>query len=93
MTRKSRPASDTIQFRLSAPGVRYAVDVRLSDRGDRWLALADVDGRREVGIGATARSALTASLSPLGPSAAAALLADPSLFAVSCTVQGVTAAR
>jgi hypothetical protein len=88
-----RPTAQTIQFRLSAPALRYSADVHLRDYGHRWLAMADIDGRREVGVGATAREALTASLSRLGPREAGALLADPGLFAVSCTVHRLTAVR
>ena len=83
----------TVRFQLTAPGVGCAVDVRLDDRGDRWLAVADYDGRREVALAATARAALTSSLAPLGRDAVIALLANPALFEVSCAVHKLVAAR
>lgn len=88
-----RATPETVKFRLNSPALGYTVDVRLSDRGDRWLAVGHYDGRREIAVGATPRGALTAVLAPLGAKAVTALLADPCLFAVSCTVHELTAAR
>lgn len=52
--------------RLSSPSLDFSVDVRLRDFGGRWLAVADIAGEREMGLGRTARDALVASLSSLG---------------------------
>ena len=59
------------------------VDVSLRDAGGRWIALVETDGRRETGIGSTARLALSAALTPLGDSARGAVFADPALLAPS----------
>ena len=76
----------SLRFRLAAPDPAVSVDVRLSDYGDRWVAVAETTNRREVGLGQSARAALGASLSPLGARAAIALLVDLNLLAVSLEV-------
>ena len=72
-----------VAFRVTASGGVPRVDVSLSDAGDRWIALVETDGRRETGIGSTARLALSAALTPLGGCARGAVLADPALLAPS----------
>jgi hypothetical protein len=67
--------------------LEFHVDVRLTNRGARWVAVAEIAGEREVGIGRTASQALAASLSVLGPHASAALLADPGLMAASAEMR------
>lgn len=79
-----------VQFRLSAPSAPSA-EIRLRLRGARWLAEADLAGQHAIGIGASPRQALTASLAGFGPRTASALLADPALFAVSHAVAGMRA--
>ena len=76
----------SLDVRLSAPTVPYAVDVTLRSFGDRWVGVADAAGTREVGLGTTARQALTASLAPLGDRVRMLLLADPALLAPSVAV-------
>ncbi len=73
-------------FALSAPGLDFSVSVRLRRFDDRWLAVAEIGGEPEVGLGGTARQALEASLAPLGAHAARALLADPGLMAPSLEI-------
>jgi hypothetical protein len=73
------------EFQLSAgrgsPSI--GVGVRLEHIGERWVATAAHERRSEIGLGATARAALTAAVRSLAPASAAALLADPALFDVS----------
>ena len=80
------PRLVSVNFSLTAPELDLAVEVRLRDLDGRWLAVADFGGEPEVGLGATARTALAAALGTLGTRAAAALMADPELFGVSLTV-------
>ena len=47
------------------------------------MAVADIGGEAEVGLGRSAHQALEASLSSLGDGATKALMADPQLLAVS----------
>jgi hypothetical protein len=77
-----------VQFQLSAPSAPSA-EVRLRVRRGRWLAATDLAGQHAFGIGSSPRQALTASLAPFGAHVAAALLADPELFAVSTAVAGL----
>lgn len=77
------PRLVSINFRLGSDELGLDVPIRLRELGGRWLAVAEFDGEPEVGIGATARSALAASLATLGSRAASVLLADPELIGVS----------
>jgi hypothetical protein len=56
------------------------VPVRLRRVGERWTALAQIAGQRSVGVGASPRAALEASLQPLDPGAARSCLADLALL-------------
>jgi hypothetical protein len=78
-----QPRLVSVNFRLASPELGLDVAVRLREVDGRWLAVADFDGDPEVGLGASARAALTAALATLGPRAATALMADPQLFGVS----------
>ena len=86
---KSRPDL-TLEVRLSAPSLDVCVDVSLRSVGERWVGVAAVAGRREVGVGTSARQALTASLAPLGDRVRTALLADPALLVTSRAVAART---
>jgi hypothetical protein len=55
-----------LEVRLSAPTLDFWVDVRLRAFGDRWVAAADIAGEVEIGLAASPRQALMASLAPLG---------------------------
>jgi len=68
-----------VELRLTDPALDFWVDVRLRSWGDRWLAVADIAGESEVGLGRSAREALGNALTPLGELAARAFLADPTL--------------
>ena len=81
MTPKAASFAD-VQFRLG-PASDAVVDVHLRSSRGRWLAVADTGGRREIGLGRTAREALVASLTSLGPRAAAELLTDLRMLDVS----------
>jgi hypothetical protein len=70
-------------FRLHASGTDAGVDALLECADDRWVAILTHGGRTQTGLGASARTALTVALESLAPRSAAALLADPELFAVS----------
>lgn len=82
-----QPHLVSVNFRLASAELGLDVDVRLRQVDGRWLAVADFDGDPEVGIGASARTALTAALATLGGRAATALMADPQLFAVSAEIR------
>lgn len=82
----------TTEFRLSAPSLDFWVDVTLRSFGERWIAAAEIDGEVEIGLGASARQALTASLASLGERARALLLADVALLAPSIAVLGAAGA-
>lgn len=81
-----RPRLANVQFRLTAAGLEFWVDVRLRSWGDRWLAVADLGGDPEIGLGQTARQALEGALAPLGRHAARAFLADAALLAVTAEI-------
>lgn len=78
----------TLDVRLSAPSLGVWVDVHLRTVGQRWVASAELDGLRQLGIGPSARGALSASLAPLGERARSVLLADPALMAASTKLEG-----
>lgn len=72
-----------MDFRLITPVVDFCVDVRLRTWRDRWLAVADIAGEPEIGLGQSARQALEGALASLGPGTARAFLADPVWFVAS----------
>lgn len=76
----------SVQFQLRASSLDFYVDVRLRQFDGRWLAVAEISDEPEIGLGTTARDALAASLSSLGPTAVDELLADPALLGISRTV-------
>lgn len=78
--------SESIEFRLAPPSLGYAVSVRLRAFAERWLAVADSQAGQHLGLGGSAREALSAALFPLGPIAVRALLADPVLFGASASL-------
>jgi hypothetical protein len=75
-----------VQFQLTAPSLDFYVAVRLRQFDRRWLAVADIAGEPEVGLGNTAHQALTAALSSFGTPAVKALLADLTLWRISQSV-------
>ena len=79
-------STDAVEFELAHPFFGYAMSILLRNLGGGWLATAESADSRLLGIGATAREALTAALNPLGAPAAARLMADPVLFGASVRV-------
>ncbi len=55
------------QFRLSHPALDFWIDVRMRELNGRWLAVADLAGTPEVGVGETAEEALGGALTAFGP--------------------------
>ena len=84
---RSASYSVSVNFRLTAATLDFHVNVVLRNFDDRWLAVADIGGDKEVGFGSTALEALEASLASLGPAAAERLLADPQLLPINHDVR------
>jgi hypothetical protein len=81
------PTLISVNARIGSSELGIEVDIRLRDLDGRWLAVAEFGGEPEVGIGASPRAALAASLATLGQRTAAALMADPQLFGVSTEIR------
>ena len=77
-----------VQFQLSSTALRLRVEVRLRGAEGRWIAVTTTGERAEIGLGATPRAALTASLASVGKRGMTALLADPQLFGISAAILG-----
>ena len=82
-----QPRLVSVNAHLACEELGLDVDIRLRQLNGRWIAVAEFGNEPEVGIGATARTALAAALATLGERAAAALMADPELFGVSVAVR------
>lgn len=82
-----QPRLVSVNARLASEELGLDVEIRLRQLNGRWLAVAEFGGEPEVGIGATARSALAAALATFGERAAAILMADPQLFGVSAQIR------
>lgn len=70
--------SPDLEFTLHAQAVD--VPVRLRRVGERWTSLAVIGGVQRVGLGASPRAALEASLHTLDAGAARTCLADLALL-------------
>ena len=81
-----QPRLVSVNARLASAELGLDVGIRLRKLDGRWLSVADFGGEPEVGIGATPRAALAASLATLPKRAAAVLMADPQLLGVSLAV-------
>ena len=79
-------AATNLDVRLTAPSLDLVVDVNLRSSGDRWIAAADIAGELQIGLAATARQALAASLASFGDRVRTLLLADLSLLKPSITI-------
>jgi hypothetical protein len=64
-----------VDLRLWAPNHGFWVDVRLRRLRGCWLAVADVAGDQEIGLGCASREAVAEALSCLGEQATIELLA------------------
>jgi hypothetical protein len=82
----NRDGTVSVRFRLDAPGSGFTVGILVRSVGGRWMAEAEIDGKKDVGIGRTARQALEASLASLGLRVAAACLQDVALLAPSIEI-------
>jgi len=78
-----QPRLVSVNARLVVEELGIDVAIRLRELDGRWLAVADFGGEPEVGIGATPRAALAASLGTLGERTATRLMTDPQLLGVS----------
>ena len=81
--RKPQANGTAICFQMRAPTSGVEADVRLRTAAARWIAVSEACGREVTGIGRTAREAVVASLSWLGPAPLSELLADLCLLDVS----------
>jgi hypothetical protein len=82
-----QPRLVSVNARLASDELGLDLEIRIRQLDGRWLSVADFGGEPEVGIGATARDALAASLATLGERAAATLMADPKLFGLSAEIR------
>lgn len=82
-----QPRLISVNARLGSSELGIEVEIRLRQLDGRWLALAEFGDEPEVGIGATPRAALTASLATFGERTAAVLMADPQLFGLSAAIR------
>ena len=82
-----QPRLVSVNFRLASHELGLEVQVSLRELDGRWLAVADFGGDPEVGLGPSAREALSAALGTLGPRAASVLMANPGLFGVSAELR------
>ena len=78
-----QPRLVSVSGHIAPADLGIEAGVRLRQLEGRWLAVADFGGAPEVGIGATPRDALAASLATLGTRTAAAVMADPQLFGLA----------
>lgn len=53
-------------LRLTHPDLAFWVDVRLSGFDGRWMAVADLAGRPEIGLALDARQAVLEAIRPIG---------------------------
>ena len=82
-----QPRLVSVNAHLASAALGLDVEIRLRQLDGRWLSVAAFGGDPEVGIGATPRAALQASLATLGKRAAAMLMADPQLLAPSLALR------
>jgi hypothetical protein len=81
------PTLVSVNASIGSEELGVEVAIRLRQLDGRWLAVAQFGGDPEVGIGASPRAALAASLATLGERTAAALMADPQLFGLSAEIR------
>ena len=81
------PTLVSVNASIGSKELGLEVAIRLRQLDGRWLAVAQFGGDPEVGIGASPRAALAASLATLGERTTAALMADPQLFGLSAEIR------
>jgi len=69
-----------VGFELSVIGLADSVCIRIGGAGERCVASVQVGARTTTGLGATAREALRAALSPFGAGTTTAVMAAPGMF-------------
>jgi hypothetical protein len=84
---EQHPRLVSVNARFAVQELGLDVAIRLRELDGRWMAVADFGNDPEVGIGATPRDALAASLATLGTRAAAAVMANPALFGASARLR------
>ena len=84
---EQHPRLVSVNARFAVQELGLEVDIRLRELDGRWMAVADFGSDPEVGIGATPRDALAASLATMGTRAAAAVMASPALFGASAQLR------
>ena len=84
---EQQPRLVSVNARFAVEELGLDVNIRLRQLDGRWIAVADFGGEPEVGIGATPRDALAASLATLGTRTAAAVMADPQLYGLSAAIR------
>ncbi|HEX6128851.1 MAG TPA: hypothetical protein VF071_07520 [Candidatus Limnocylindria bacterium] len=72
-----------VEFAVELVGLAQPVRVRVSERGDRARAWVSCGGRTSDGLGASAREALVAALTPLGRRLTTQVMAAPVMFGAS----------
>jgi hypothetical protein len=76
-------ARQWFQFEVAPSVLAVPATLRLADFDGRWAAVVRCGPNATNGVGATAREALLAALSPLGPRTTTAIMAEPIMFAAS----------
>ena len=66
-------------MRLRHPGLSFYVDVTLTEKDGRWLAVAMLADEPDIGTGSDPREALRAALAALGEPYASELARDAEL--------------
>lgn len=79
-----------LDLELSVTGLAERVQVRIGSFGERCTASVELGRISSDGIGATAREALVAALSPLGGRTTAAVMAAPAMFGASAQLLAVS---
>ncbi len=83
----------TVEFELHVGTVTDVVRVRIRDRGKRCVASVECGPARTSGLGATAREALVAALTPFGARTSTAVMAAPAMFGASVQLLAAREAR
>ena len=78
-----------VDFELSVTGLSQSVQIRIGSFAERCTASVELGAVRTTGIGATAREALVAALSPLGNRMTIAVMAAPAMFGASAQLLAV----
>lgn len=72
-----------IGFELNVLGLVEPMRIRIGEAGERCVASVQVGGHTTTGLGASAREALAAALSPFGARTSTRVMAAPEMFGAS----------